>query len=55
MRAFLLGLLLTLSILVYDAVHKLFAFSPVLMAACRFFLLLVAANLALFAWALRSR
>lgn len=39
-----LGLLLTLSILVYDAVHKLFAFSPVLMAACRFFLLLVAAS-----------
>lgn len=38
------GLLLTLSILVYDAVHKIFAFSPVLMAACRFFLLLAAAS-----------
>lgn len=41
-----LALLLTLSILVYDAVHKLFAFSPVLMAACRFFLLVTAASTA---------
>src|SRR5438093_7148770 len=30
-----LAALLAASILVYDAVHKIFAFSPVLMAACR--------------------
>src|SRR5438477_10882950 len=36
--------LLTLSILIYDAIHKIFAFSPVLMATCRFFLILVAAS-----------
>ena len=41
----ILGLLLALSILVYDAVHKMFAFSPVLMAACRFFLLLTASSI----------
>ncbi|MFM1769101.1 MAG: hypothetical protein RJA22_1630 [Verrucomicrobiota bacterium] len=40
----ILALLLALSILLYDAVHKLFAFSPILMAACRFFLLLAAAS-----------
>jgi 4-hydroxybenzoate polyprenyltransferase len=39
------ALLLSLAILVYDAVHKLFAFSPVLMALCRFFLILLAASL----------
>ena len=38
------ALLLALSILLYDAVHKMFAFSPVLMASCRFFLILVAAS-----------
>lgn len=37
-------LLLVGSILLYDAVHKAIAFSPVIMAACRFFLLLVAAS-----------
>jgi 4-hydroxybenzoate polyprenyltransferase len=41
----ILALLLTLSVLVYDAVHKMFAFSPVLMAACRFFLLLTASSI----------
>jgi 4-hydroxybenzoate polyprenyltransferase len=40
----ILALLLALSVLVYDAVHKVFAFSPVLMAACRFFLVLTAAS-----------
>lgn len=35
---------LSLSVLIYDAIHKIFAFSPVLMAACRFFLYLVAAT-----------
>jgi 4-hydroxybenzoate polyprenyltransferase len=40
----ILALLLTLSILLYDAVHKMFKFSPVLMAACRFFLVLVGAS-----------
>jgi len=38
------ALLLSLAILIYDAVHKLFAFSPVLMASCRFFLVLLAAS-----------
>ncbi len=38
------ALLLVVSILVYDVVHKIFAFSPVLMAACRFFLILLAAS-----------
>ena len=40
----LLTLLLAAAILLYDAVHKLVTFSPVLMAACRFFLYLVAAS-----------
>jgi 4-hydroxybenzoate polyprenyltransferase len=35
--------LLVVAILVYDAVHKAVAFSPVLMAACRLFLFLAAA------------
>jgi len=38
------GLLLVMAILLYDAVHKIFAFSPVLMASCRFFLILAAAS-----------
>ena len=37
-------LLLLTSILIYDAIHKLIAFSPLLMAACRFFLYLTAAS-----------
>jgi len=37
-------LLLAAAILVYDAIHKIFAFSPVLMASCRLFLVLVAAS-----------
>lgn len=40
----LLALILAAAILLYDAVHKLITFSPVLMAACRFFLYLVAAS-----------
>ena len=40
----ILGLLLSATILVYDAIHKIFAFSPLLMAACRFFLVLLAAS-----------
>lgn len=36
--------LLVVSILIYDAVHKLIAFSPFLMALCRFFLFLTAAS-----------
>lgn len=39
----MLGVLLSGSIILYDAVHKAVAFSPVLMALCRFFLLLAAA------------
>ncbi len=38
------ALLLALCVLLYDAVHKMFAFSPVLMASCRFFLILLAAS-----------
>jgi 4-hydroxybenzoate polyprenyltransferase len=41
---FLLAVALVICILVYDAVHKAVAFSPVIMAGCRFFLLLVAAS-----------
>ena len=40
----LCAMFLVIAILVYDALHKLFAFSPVLMAACRFFLILLAAS-----------
>ncbi len=40
-----LSLLLIVSILVYDAVHKVVLFSPVLMALCRFFLFLAAASI----------
>ena len=36
--------LLVISILVYDGVHKAIAFSPILMALCRFFLFLTAAS-----------
>jgi len=39
----LFAALLTVGILLYDAVHKMFAFSPLLMAACRFLLFLLAA------------
>src|ERR1051325_4543077 len=35
---------LVFSILLYDAVHKAITFSPVIMAACRFFLFLLAAS-----------
>jgi lipid-A-disaccharide synthase-like uncharacterized protein len=41
-----LALTLLVCIIVYDATHKLIGFSPVLMAACRFFLYLVAASAA---------
>ncbi len=40
----LLTLLLVGCILLYDAIHKAVAFSPVIMAGCRFFLILVAAS-----------
>jgi len=40
-----LSLLLIISILVYDAVHKVVLFSPDLMALCRFFLFLAAASI----------
>jgi len=39
-----LGLVLVFCILLYDAIHKRFAFAPVLMAACRFFLYVCAAS-----------
>lgn len=39
-----LTLLLILFIILYDAIHKMIDFSPVIMAACRFFLFLVAAS-----------
>lgn len=40
----ILGLLLGGAIVLYDAVHKLIPFAPVLMAACRFLLFLLAAT-----------
>lgn len=42
----ILTILLVGAILLYDAVHKAVAFSPVIMAACRFLLLLIAAGAA---------
>src|SRR5688572_15610444 len=42
----ILAFLLVVAILVYDAVHKAIAFSPLLMALCRFFLFLTAASAA---------
>jgi 4-hydroxybenzoate polyprenyltransferase len=39
----IVGTLLAATIFIYDAIHKIFAFSPVLMAGCRLFLLLLAA------------
>ena len=42
-----LAAILLFCIVLYDAIHKLIAFSPVLMAACRFFLYLVAASVAI--------
>src|ERR1051326_2799088 len=41
-----LAVLLAISILIYDALHKIFAFSPLFMAACRFLLILTAASVA---------
>lgn len=43
-RTAIWSLLLLLSVLIYDAVHKAVALSPVVMAACRFFLFLAAAS-----------
>ncbi len=40
----LLSVLLLLTIIIYDVVHKWVAFSPVLMAGCRFWLFLLAAS-----------
>jgi len=40
-----LGLLLAISIVVYDAVHKHTAFSPLLMALCRFWLYVVSGSI----------
>jgi 4-hydroxybenzoate polyprenyltransferase len=41
-----LGVLLILSILLYDAVHKRIRFGPILMAICRFLLYVIAASVA---------
>jgi len=38
----LLGLLLAIAIVVYDAIHKILVLAPMLMALCRFFLVLMA-------------
>ncbi len=40
--AFVFGLLLVLAVVVYDLVHKLVSFAPVVMALCRYLLVLVA-------------
>jgi 4-hydroxybenzoate polyprenyltransferase len=39
-----LGIALALCILLYDAIHKAFTFSPLLMGACRFVVYLIAAS-----------
>ncbi|MCL4786710.1 MAG: UbiA family prenyltransferase [Verrucomicrobia bacterium] len=39
-----LGLALVLCIVAYDALHKLFTFSPILMGGCRFFVYVLAAS-----------
>ena len=39
-----LSLCLVVTILVYDAIHKLITFAPILMALCRFFLFLMASS-----------
>ena len=44
--AVLLAVLLAVLIVVYDAIHKIITFSPVLMAGCRFLLYLLAASVA---------
>jgi 4-hydroxybenzoate polyprenyltransferase len=41
---FTLAVMLLLSVLLYDAIHKAIAFSPVIMASCRLFLFLMAAT-----------
>jgi hypothetical protein len=41
---FFLTILLLASIITYDVVHKAIAFSPIIMALCRFFLFLVASS-----------
>jgi hypothetical protein len=41
---FTLAVALVFSILLYDAVHKAIAFSPIIMAACRFLLFVMAAS-----------
>src|ERR1043165_9534747 len=40
----ILTILLAASLVIYDLVHKVFSLSPLLMAACRFFLFLVAGS-----------
>lgn len=42
----ILGILLVLCIVLYDAIHKIFVLSPILMAGCRFFLYVIAASTA---------
>ncbi|MGE3313009.1 MAG: UbiA family prenyltransferase [Limisphaerales bacterium] len=42
----ILGVLLLMAVMAYDFVHKSVSFSPVLMAACRFFLFLAAGSAA---------
>lgn len=41
-----LAVILVIAILIYDAVHKVFTFSPLLMGCCRFLVYLVAASTA---------
>jgi 4-hydroxybenzoate polyprenyltransferase len=40
-----LGIMLLICILLYDAIHKVITFSPLLMGACRFFVYIVAASI----------
>ena len=43
----MLGVLLAFLIIIYDAIHKMFVFAPIIMAACRFVLVLIASSAAL--------
>jgi 4-hydroxybenzoate polyprenyltransferase len=44
LKPFVWALLLSGCIFIYDAIHKMFSISPILMAGCRFFLILAAAS-----------
>ena len=46
LQSAILAFLLAISILLYDSIHKIFILSPVIMAACRFLVILIASSAA---------